>query len=168
MLYTLNATLQLFLEEEREKELEQLYEIGIAETMNRSDEPIGSGAPDAEGVEQPAEASAVSKQTTETLMAGERIMEALEIADAEREALAAYNETKSKLPPHEAEKLQPPAKNAVLQAYEMEPDQYVLMTVEKIHSTALTDALLVLPFGKVLSLMVYLNEWAKKVTQTPF
>ncbi|KAL5487987.1 DIP2 [Sanghuangporus weigelae] len=152
----------LFLEEERERELEQLYESGIAETMNRSDEPIGSGAPDAEGIEQLAEATAVSKQTTETLMAGERIMEALEIADAERQAFVAYQDTKSKLPAQEADKLQPPARNAVLQAYEMDPDQYVLMIIEKIHSTTLTDALLVLPFSKVISLMIYLNEWARK------
>ena len=131
--------------------------------MNRSDEPMGSGAPDADGTIQTAEATGVSKQTTETLMAGERIMEALELADAERATFTAYEDAKAKLPSHEAEKLQPPPRNAVLAAYDKEPDQYVLMVIERIHSTALMDALLVLPFGKVLSLMTYLNEWAKKV-----
>ena len=39
---------------------------------------------DGEGEENRVEATAVSKQTTETLMAGERIMEALDLADKER------------------------------------------------------------------------------------
>lgn len=152
------------MEEERELELEKLYESGIVETMNRSDQAIGSGVLDNEGGIQPtSEATAVSKQTSETLMAGERIMEALDLADGERAALLAFNEEKAKLPPSVAEKLPPPTKNAVLAAHNMEPDQYVLMVVEKINGTALMDALLVLPFGKVLSLMVYLDEWSKKV-----
>ena len=158
---------QLFLEEERERELEQLYETGLVESMNRSDEAVGSGVPDVDGTaEQQAEATSVSKQTTETLMSGERVMEALDIADSERIAQAEFLEAKAKLAPSEADKLSPPSKNAVLAAYQMEPDEYVLNVVEKINGTALLDALLVLPFGKVVSLMVYLNEWAKKVSTT--
>ncbi|THH11473.1 hypothetical protein EW145_g624 [Phellinidium pouzarii] len=157
----------LFLEEERELELEKIYENGLVETMNRSDAAIGSGAPDAEGAMQPtAEATSVSKQTTETLMVGERIIEALELADKERASLAAYQDAKSKLSPNDAEKVQPPPRNGVLAAYDMEPDEYVLMVIEKIQNPALLDALLVLPFGKVLSFMVYLNEWAAKVVFT--
>lgn len=96
-------------------------------------------------------------------MAGERVMEALDLADAEREAFAAYEEAKSKLSEAEAAKVPAPTKNAILVAYDMEPDEYVLMTIEKIHNSALMDALLVLPFSKALSLMVYLTEWARKV-----
>ncbi|KAH8118406.1 WD-repeat-containing protein [Phellopilus nigrolimitatus] len=145
------------------EKLEQLYESGLVETMNRSDEAIGSRAPDNEDGAQPsAEATSVSKQTSETLMAGERVMEALDLADAERVAFTEYQDAKAKLPASEAERLQPPSRNAILAAYDMKPDQYVLSVIEKIHGTALMDALLVLPFGKVLSLMIYLNEWAKK------
>ena len=153
---------QLFLEEEREREMEQLYEDGLADNYNREDEAIGSGAPDAETTQTP-EATNVSKQTTETLMAGEKLIEALELADAEREAFAAYEEAKSKVSETAAAKIPAPTKNAVLAAYDMEPDEYVLMTIEKIHNSALMDALLVLPFSRVLSLMVYLAEWARKV-----
>ncbi|KAG8932945.1 hypothetical protein FRC02_000296 [Tulasnella sp. 418] len=142
----------LFLEEEREKELEQLYEKGIADSMNREDKP-----PDAD-----AEASAVNKQTTETLMAGERIIEALDIADADREATKGYLEAKAKLSDSNAAKLPPPAKHAVLAAYELDGPAYVLRVVERIQSTALHDALLVLPFGKVVSLLTYLSEWAHR------
>ena len=97
-----------------------------------------------EGVAE--EATAVTKQTTETLMAGERIMEALELADTAR-----------------AEPADAPS-HPILAALNQGPEEYVLGVVQKISSTALHDALLVLPFGKVLSLMVYLDEWAKRVS----
>ena len=93
------------------------------------------------------EATAVNKQTTETLMAGERIMEALDLADGAREQPA-------DAPLH-----------PILSALNQGPAEYVLGVVEKISSTALQDALLVLPFGKVLSLMVYLDEWATRASQ---
>ncbi|KAI4526071.1 WD40-repeat-containing domain protein [Schizophyllum commune] len=139
----------LFLEEERERELEGIYEAGIADAMNV----------DGEGEENRAEATAVSKQTTETLMAGERIMEALDLADKERETFAGYEEAVAR---GEAMGLQPPPRNPILAAYDEEPDAYVLRVVEKVPSTALQDALLVLPFDKVVSLMWYLNVWAQK------
>jgi U3 small nucleolar RNA-associated protein 12 len=114
------------------------------------------------GETQP-EASAVNKQTTETLMAGERIVEALDLADKERELFESYYNDMSKLPEDDAMRMQAPPRNPVLAAYDMEPDQYVLMVIEKIQSTALHDALLTLPFGKVMALMYYLNIWAQKV-----
>lgn len=141
-----------------------MYEGGLVESMNHSDEAIGSGAQGAESESQNiAEATAVSKQTTETLMAGERIIEALDLADAELALRKAYEEAKTKLSPQEAEMLPVPAKNVTLAAYGLEPERYVLSVVEKISNTALLDALLVLPFNKVLSLIDYLKEWAKQV-----
>ncbi|KAF7983876.1 hypothetical protein HWV62_18218 [Athelia sp. TMB] len=147
----------LFLEEERERELETLYESGIADALNAPSARIG-GEDDA----QAAEATGVTKQTTETLIAGEQIMEALDLADSERNLLRVYEEEKARLPPAEAERLPPPPRNAILQAYDLEPEAWVLRVVEKVQSTALQDALLVLPFGKVVSLMVYLNLWAER------
>lgn len=141
-----------------------MYERGIADSLNREDAPIGSGAGGMQGdaVSQ-AEATAVTKQTTETLMAGERIMEAIDLADGERAVFQEYEEAMSRLPEDYAMRMQPP-RNPVLAAYDLEPDLYVLRVVEKVPSTALEDALLVLPFGKVVSLMGYLNLWAQKVT----
>ncbi|EMD40648.1 hypothetical protein CERSUDRAFT_130746 [Gelatoporia subvermispora B] len=151
----------LFLEEERERELENIYESGIADSLNRNDAAIGSGVDDAALNTQPgAEVTSVSKQTTETLMAGERIIEALDIADEEIAAFREYEEAKTK--GGIAEQVAPPPRNPVLAAYDVEPEQYVLMVVEKISATALYDALLVLPFGKVVSLMTYLNIWAQR------
>ena len=159
--------LQLFLEEERELELERIYETGLVETLNRAEEQIGSKAPDAdkEGLNNTstAEATGVSKQTSETLTAGERIMEALDLADAERALFAAYEDSKAKLTNIEAKRVPAPTRNAILAALQMGPEEYVLDVVQKVNGTALMDALLVLPFGKVLSMMVYLNEWSKTV-----
>ncbi|RPD67061.1 WD40 repeat-like protein [Lentinus tigrinus ALCF2SS1-7] len=150
----------LFLEEERERELEALYEGGIADSLNQADAPIGSGVPGAEPTDAAAETTGVSKQTTETLMAGERIMEALELADNEIEAFREYEEAKRK--GGLAATVAPPPRNPVLAAYDVEPEEYVLKVVQRVPGTALYDALLVLPFGKVVSLMRYLNIWAQR------
>lgn len=156
---------QLFLEEEREREMERLYEGGIADTLNREDAPIGSGAPSADPSNTTTagvEATSVHKQTTETLMAGEKIMEALELADGEIETFREYEEAKAK--GGLSEQIAPPPRNQVLAAYDMGPEEYVLYVVQRIPGTALWDALLVLPFGKVVSLMGYLNYWAQRVS----
>lgn len=153
---------QLFLEEERERELEHLYENDLAETLNQPDGTIGRGENTDHG-EPSAEVVAVTKQTTETLMAGERIIEALDLADNERAALRDFEDQRARVGDPEAAGLQPPPRNPILAALDLGPDGYVLRVVEKIPRTALYDALLVLPFVKVLSLMQYLDMWAKKV-----
>jgi len=149
------------LEEEREKELERIYESGVADSFNQQDQ-LGAiqGAPSNEA----PETSGVSKQTTETLMAGEKIVEALDLADKERETFAAYEADMRGLPEGHAMRMQPPPRNPILAAYNIEPEAYVLQIVEKIPSTALQDALLTLPFTKVMSLLVYLDYWAAKVS----
>jgi U3 small nucleolar RNA-associated protein 12 len=159
---SLHIASQLFLEEERERELELLYEGGIADSLNRVDAPLVTEGETADSARQ-AEVANVTKQTTETLMAGERIMEALDLADGERAAFKEYEESMSRLSEDDAMRLQPPPRNPILAAYDLAPDSYVLKVVEKVPNTALQDALLVLPFGKVVSLMNYLNQWAQKV-----
>lgn len=142
--------------------MERLYDAGIADTMNREEAPIGNGE-DPNAMHVSAEATAVSKQTAETLMAGERIMEALDLADADLVLVQEYEAHKARLSASEAAKLPLPPRNPLLAMQDLEPEAYVLQTVEKVYNTALQDALLVLPFGKVLSMMRYLSEWAKRV-----
>lgn len=141
--------------------MESLYEAGIADTMNREDAPIGSGAEGGPVQTEGAEATGVTKQTTETLMAGERIMEAIDLADEEIATFREYEEAKTK--GGLSAQVEPPPRNQVLAAYDLEPEEYVLRVVERVSGAALYDALLVLPFGKVVSLMQYLNHWAQKV-----
>ncbi|KAE8220668.1 hypothetical protein CF319_g5839 [Tilletia indica] len=170
----------LFLEEEREKEMEKMYEAaGVARAVDEG-KAIGSLAPGADGgggeeMVGP-EAAGVQKSTTETLMAGERLMEALDIADEDRrnEHLASNGGF--------GLAGRPPRHPLLLAAFGLgvgashggglesgadadgEPsgEGYVLKVVQKILPAQLEDALLVLPFDKVISLMQYLDIWAKK------
>ena len=135
----------LFLEEEREREVEALYDANIPDAMNRHD-----AAEDGDEVE------AVQKQTADTLMAGERILEALELADADRESMREWetDRTTSK-----------PTRNPALLVHgDLSPDEHVLRTIQKIPAASMEDALLVLPFKQVVSLLGYLDEWALKVS----
>ncbi|TIA92554.1 hypothetical protein E3P99_00542 [Wallemia hederae] len=139
----------LFLEEEREKALEELYEADLAEN---------DGAKD--GDDQ-VEAEDVHKATSGTLMAGEKIIEALEIADEDISAQNDYNA----LSQADKEKVGgPPARHAQFVALgNPSADEYVLKFVlEKIAPSDLHDALLVLPFSHVISLLRYLEMWSDK------
>ncbi|CDS10194.1 hypothetical protein LRAMOSA02870 [Lichtheimia ramosa] len=136
---------QLFLEEEREKELEELYESTLVSQMEKADV-------------NDMELDTAGKQTMETLKAGERIIEALDLADEEKQGWEAYEAAKAKGLP-----AQPPQRNPILIAMgDVSPDKYVLNVVEKIKANDLEEALLVLPFSKVLSLLSYIESWAKK------
>ncbi|CAB4425009.1 unnamed protein product [Rhizophagus irregularis] len=138
----------LFLEEEREKELEELYESTLTTSMEKT--TLEDNA---------VEVSSAGKQTMETLKAGERIMEALDIADENTASWATYNELKER----GKDPGPPPKSNPILVALgNLTGDQYVLRVIEKVKSTELEEALLVLPFTKVISLLRYLDLWAKK------
>ncbi|KAK6339804.1 hypothetical protein TWF718_009196 [Orbilia javanica] len=147
---------QIFLEEEREKELEELYESNLTQSLqetslNDSDE-------------QP-ESSRAGKQTMETLMDGERIIEALDLAIADLDMLAAY-ETDVAANPNI--KIPKPERNIMFRAFnDISAEQYVLDTVTKVQASHLQDALLVLPFDKVVDFFRILEIWAKKEWNMP-
>ncbi|CAE6522518.1 unnamed protein product [Rhizoctonia solani] len=157
----------LFLEEERERELEQLHDNALADTLNRPNHAIGALANGDEPIETTeAETGAVEKQTADTLMAGERIMEALDVADAERAAALAYEEQCRGLTEEEIAGVPQPTRPPLLEALGIDGPQHVLRVVEKVPGPALFDALLVLPFTKVVSMLTYLDEWAKRDIST--
>ena len=97
----------------------------------------------------------------DTLMTGERIIEAIEAADAERRTFAVYEEEKEAL--EDPNSLPPPARHPVLAALNQSPEEYVFNTIEKVPKGELYDALMVLPFTKVISLLEYLNEATLRV-----
>ncbi len=157
---------QLFLEEERERELEQMYETSAADNMNRQDRAIGAGVEGAGADDLGDDVEAVQKATAETLMAGEKIMEAIELADADRQLFRDYEESKSKASAEMAEALLPPQRSALIVAMgNLSSDRYVLSVVEKIPAASMEDALLVLPFQQVISLLEYLDMWARAVSR---
>ncbi|KAG9299604.1 hypothetical protein G9A89_020775 [Geosiphon pyriformis] len=137
----------LFLEEEREKELEKLYESTITSSFEQAK------------IEDSVELTSAGKQTMETLKSGEKIMEALDIADDDKSAWETFNKLKAKGQAPGST----PKRNPILIALgNLTAEQYVLRTIEKIRSSELEESLLVLPFGKVVSLLSYLEIWASK------
>ena len=144
---------QLFLEEEREKELEELYENTLTTSLEQEEE-IG---------EDKDEVAPAGKQTTETLMAGEKIAEALDIAMEDIEMLAEWQRQKATQPG-----LGLPHRNIIFMAYgDISAEQHVLTVVEKIKVASLQDALLVLSFDKATALLTFLKMWADRQWSIP-
>lgn len=144
---------QIFLEEEREKELEELYESTLTTSLEQD--------PDAE--DQDGEVGAASKQTTETLMAGERIQEALELGMEDLHVVQEWEEAKASNP-HVA----PPARHPVYLALGgVSAEEHVLSVLQRIKASALHDALLVLPFASVPALFTFLGLLARRALNVP-
>lgn len=144
-----------------------MYESNVADTLNRDPGRIGSGV---EGAEIDAdgdadEVSAVAKQSAETLMAGEKIMDAIEIADADRALTREYEDSLARTTGELKEALMPPTRNPTLIAMgNPTPEDYVRGVMEKVPPAQMEDALLVLPFKQVISLLEYLGMWAASVS----
>jgi U3 small nucleolar RNA-associated protein 12 len=142
----------LFLEEEREKELEELYENTL--TTSLEDEEDG---------EEKAEAVDAGKQTVVTLMAGERIIEALDLGMEDLETVRQWKAIKAKNP-----NAAPPQRNPLYMALgNVSAERHLLNVVQKIPAASLQDALLVLPFSKLDSLFTFLEIWASRQWEVP-
>jgi len=147
---------QLFLEEEREKELETLFESSLEETGR-----AGKGQVDGE-----EEVDRAGRRTLETVKAGERIIDALEIAEEEENKAKVYHAELAAVGP--GAKVAPPTMHPLLTATNSKtPAQYVLHVVAGIPSAELEEALLVLPFNHILQLIGCIDEWFTKVAQVP-
>lgn len=144
---------QIFLEEEREKELEELYESTLTTSLER----------DADAGDENGEVGAASKQTTETLMAGERITEALELGMADLNLMREYEDAKLS-DPH----AMPPQRNIVFMALgNISAETHVMTVLQRIKASALHDALLVLPFASVPMMFTFLNMFAIRSMNIP-
>ncbi|CCF40448.1 DOM34-interacting protein [Colletotrichum higginsianum] len=144
---------QIFLEEEREKEIEELYEKTLTTSLER----------DQDAEDQDGEVGAASKQTVETLMAGERIAEALEIGIADLSLLKEWEDAKKSNPHAPA-----PQRNPIFLALgNITAEAYVMSVLSKIRASALHDALLVLPFSTVPMLFTFLDLFAQRSMNIP-
>ena len=143
---------QIFLEEEREKELEELYDNTLTTSLEQEEE-----------AGEKNEVVAAGKQTTETLMTGERIAEALEIGREDLETMSEWHAQKAS-----HANLAPPQRNMIFTAFgNISAEQHVLSVVEKIKAASLHDALLVLSFDKVSILFTFLSIWATQQWNIP-
>ncbi|KAF4124158.1 U3 small nucleolar RNA-associated protein 12 [Geosmithia morbida] len=144
---------QIFLEEEREKEIEELYESTLTTSLEKDD---GAG-------DDNEEIGAAGKQTTETLMAGERITEALELGMSDLALMKEYKEAKATMTnaPY-------PQRNPVFLALgNISAEEHVLSVLQRIKASSLHDALLVLPFATVPMLFTFLNIFAMRSMNMP-
>jgi U3 small nucleolar RNA-associated protein 12 len=150
---------QIFLEEEREKELEDLYDNTLLTSLeNDTNEFEGETSND-------AEAGPASKQTTQTLMAGEKIAEALEVGLEDLKTMQEYEATKRANP---AAKVALPQRNPIFLANNnISASTYVLQTFQKIPAASLQDALLVLSFSQIPALFTFLGLWAHEERAIP-
>lgn len=145
---------QLFLEEEQERDTEEQYEREMIDAQNRNN----AGEEDF----QLSETAAPHLKTLASLKAGERILEAIDLAESEREKWEAHRKSVSSAISMNQPIPAGPEQNLVLKALEMPgPEWHLLKIIEKIRSAQLDEALLVLPFGKVLTLLQVMEIWVK-------
>ncbi len=141
----------VFLEEERERELEQMFDgVGREEDgtgrllMKKGEGKDDDDDEDGEGDDEPQSEAAV-KRSVLSVSAGDRIMEALERADQEKNDAATFrkkNPGKEKTP------------NPLLLG--MEPALYFLWVLKSVKQAELEQSLLVLPLGHVERDLYYL------------
>ncbi|KAF4626475.1 hypothetical protein G7Y89_g11684 [Cudoniella acicularis] len=144
---------QIFLEEEREKELEELYESTLTTSLEQEHDKD----------EEENEVGAAGKQTIETLMAGEKIAEALEIGMADLKVMEEWEAAKSTQP-----NIAPPSRNPLFMALGgISAEIHVLTVLQKVKAAALQDALLVLPFATLPMLFAFLNIFATRLMNIP-
>ena len=144
---------QVFLEEEREKELEELYESTLVTGLEQDDR-------DAEGRDEETGERVVGagKQTVETLMAGEKIAEALEVGLEDLEIMREYEGARKTNP-----KTALPQRNPIFLAHGgVSASVYVLGVFQRIPAASLQDALLVLSFSQLPALFTFLALWARE------
>ncbi|KAF8720376.1 hypothetical protein HU200_023877 [Digitaria exilis] len=137
---------QLFIEEEKEKRLEETFE---ADLDNDNDYRYGQkeDAPDEGSVGVPG------RKTKETVTSADAIMDALDTAEEELKRLNQHKLEEQNN--GRAAKFQP---NVIMQG--RSPSDYVLNVISSIRPNDLEQALLALPFSDALKLMSYLKEWS--------
>ena len=145
----------VFLDEERERQLEEMFDKVDGREENTADVLLtankaadGDLNDDDEEVEKPQSEAAV-KQSILSVSAGDRVMEAIEMADKESKEIAQFKRVKD-----EKGSATYRAPNPML--FGMDPPGYVLWVLRSVKSVDLEASLLVLPLNHVERLMHYL------------
>lgn len=149
---------QVFIEEEKEKEMDELYEGTLLASLEGEDEP----KKDDDEEEDKDEATGVNQQTLETLKAGEVLLEALEIGGKDMEDEEEYQTAYKKwLKTKTGEQPIKPSKHILIQSKNVSGSEYVLDRLLAIKPAQLEDALLVLPFSFVLKFFKVIERWTR-------
>lgn len=142
----------VFLEEERERELEQVFDKvsnrddgGTANILGRKGE-VEDEEGEIDGKEDEPQSEAAVKKSVMSVSSGDRIMEALERADQELAAITSTRNRSSDAKPRQPSPL----------LLGLEPAQYVLWVLRSVKSAELEQSLLVLPLGHLERLVYYI------------
>ncbi|CAN8324599.1 unnamed protein product [Cochlearia groenlandica] len=134
-----------FLEEEKEKRLEELFE---SEIENAADNRHGS----MEEIPEEGVTATAGKKTVDVLSAADSIIEALEVAENEKTRIAEHEEEKTR---GSVPDLLP---NALM--LDLSPSDYVLQAISKVRTNDLEQTLLPMPFSDALKLLSYVQNWS--------
>lgn len=151
---------QIFLEEEREKELEELYENTLLTSLDDDNaNENGSGA---------VESTDATKQTAETLIASEKITEALTLGIEDLALMSEYNRAVSIAKKNNTKQPAPPPRNPIYLANNnISAPSYLLNILQKLPPQALTDSLLLLSFTQLPALFTFLAIFAEEQRNIP-
>ncbi|CAL9207862.1 unnamed protein product [Musa hybrid cultivar] len=133
-----------FIEEEREKRLEELFESDL-DNLNEDRYAPKELVPDEGSVGVPG------KKTKETLSATDLVIDALDMADAEIKRIDQHKEDQKNGRGGEFQT------NILMRG--LSPSDYVLHILANVNTNDLEQTLLSLPFSDALKLMSYLKEW---------
>ncbi|GMI01419.1 hypothetical protein TrLO_g4910 [Triparma laevis f. longispina] len=146
----------VFIEEEKEVALEKMYDKihgarGEAKIGSKADD--GEGMDDEEGDDGFGKSEAAVKKSVLSVAAGDRIFEAIDLADSETQEIVAVNSTnrarKARGEPEISVRSNPLMMN-------MDPPKYILWVLKTIKVADLEQALLILPVIKVERLIHYM------------
>jgi U3 small nucleolar RNA-associated protein 12 len=155
----------LFLEEERERELEETYDRNLTTSLEK-DQSDEYAVLDANG--QNGDATAVvsaSKQTPATLTAGEKITEALALATEDLAIVRAHEGRLASLPKDTP--LAPPQRHPLLSMRNISAEKHLLSVFAAIPAPQLHDALLLLSASLLPDLFVFVQIWLQREMNVP-
>ena len=154
----------VFLDEERERELEGMFDRvdgrdeSTADALRRAGQDGGDGDGDGDdGDEAQPQSEAAVRKSVLSVSSGDRIMDGIETADKESKEIASFRRlAEEKGGGNE----QTRAPNPLL--FGMDPPSYVLWILRSVKSADLEQSLLVLPLGHVGRLMHYLIQLLRR------
>lgn len=126
---------EVFIQEEREKEMDELYETDLLTSLDGDDITPRAKTNEDEDDADLDDAGVVRSKTMENLKASEKLIEALDLLNEED--------------------------NALLKAMNTNPSENLFNTLTKIKPNQLEDCLLVLPFSYSVKLLKEINKWTK-------
>ncbi|KAF2858790.1 WD40 repeat-like protein [Piedraia hortae CBS 480.64] len=131
---------QVFLQEEREMEEERMHDMAFVQGLDRDSRN--------EDEQRRDEVAVASKQTIATRTHGENVLDALELGMADLQAMRDFHDGKTGKPQRDP---------IFLALGNISAEQYVLDTLRKVPTSALQDALLVIPFSSLPTLFTFLT-----------